>query len=54
VRVTFGMKLLVAAGVASMSLLWIAPTPSDPPRTESAVLLVIEQPEPAADLCPLL
>ena len=53
-RVTLGMKLLIAAGIASVSLLWIAPMPADPPRAESAVVLVIEQPAPADDLCPFV
>jgi hypothetical protein len=53
-RVTLGMKLLFAAGIASMSLFWIVPVPTDPPRTESAVVLVIDQPAPAEDLCPLV
>jgi hypothetical protein len=52
--VTLGLKLLIAAGIASMSLLWIVPGPADPPRTESAIVLVIEQPAPADDLCPLV
>jgi hypothetical protein len=48
------MKLLLAAGIASMSLLWIAPAPAHPPRTESAVILVIEQPAPVGELCPFV
>jgi hypothetical protein len=54
VRVTLGMKLLLAADIAAMSLLWIVPVPADPPRTESAVVLVIEQPAPVEDPCPFL
>ena len=54
VRVTLGMKLLIAAGVASMSLLWFVPVPADPPRTESAAVLVVEQPAPADELCPFV
>ncbi|MFI7544764.1 hypothetical protein [Actinoplanes sp. NPDC049599] len=53
-RVTLGVKLLIAAGIASMSLLWIAPVPTDPPRTESTIVLVIEQPAPADGLCPFV
>lgn len=53
-RVTLGMKLLIAAGIASMSLLWIVPTPAGPPRTGSAAVLVIEQPAPADGLCPFV
>ena len=53
-RVTLGMKLLFAAGIASMSLLWIVPVPTDPPRVESAVVLVLEQSAAANDLCPLV
>ena len=52
VRVTLGMKLLFAAGIASMSLFWM-PVPADPPRIGSAVL-VIEQPAPADDPCPFV
>ena len=51
-RVTLGMKLLFAAAVASMSLFWIGPTPADPPPVASDVVLVLEQPAPADDLCP--
>jgi hypothetical protein len=53
-RMTFGMKLLFAAGIASMSLFWIAPVPTDPPSAASAVVLVIGQPAPAESLCPLV
>jgi hypothetical protein len=48
------MKLLIAAGIAPMSLLWIVPTPADPPRTGSAAVLVIDQPAAADDLCPFV
>jgi hypothetical protein len=48
------MKLLLAAGIASMSLLWIVPVPTDGPRTRSAVVLVIEQSAPVDDLCPFV
>ena len=41
-RVTLGMKLMFAAAIASMSLLWIAPVPAASLRTEAAVVLVIE------------
>ena len=53
-RVTLGMKLVFAAAIASMSLFWVAPVPTDPPRTDSSLLLVIEQPSAAAELCPFV
>jgi hypothetical protein len=54
VRVTLAMKLLIAAGIGSIPPLWLVPAPTDPPHTESATVLVIEQPAPVADLCPLV
>ncbi|MEJ3742680.1 hypothetical protein WEI85_05230 [Actinomycetes bacterium KLBMP 9797] len=52
-RVTIGMKVTFVAAAGLMSLAWIAAVPADPPRpTDSPVVLVIEQPDPAAYDCP--
>ncbi|WP_444948104.1 hypothetical protein [Micromonospora ureilytica] len=51
-RVTIGMKLTFVAAVGLMSLPWIVPDPVDPPRSDPAIVLVIEQPDPAGYDCP--
>jgi hypothetical protein len=53
-RVTIGMKLTLAAAAGLMSLPWIVTLPVDPPHTDSAIVLVIEQPAPVGDDCPLV
>ena len=53
-RFTIGMKLTLVAAVGLMSLPWIVPLPVDPPQTESAIVLVINQSAPARYDCPLV
>jgi hypothetical protein len=45
---------MFAAAIGLMSLLWIAPVPADPPRTDSSILLVIEQAAPVCHPCPFV
>jgi hypothetical protein len=46
------MKLMFAAAIALMSRPWIAPMPADLPNTDSAIVIVIEQPAPVNPICP--